>query len=624
MRPVGGYQGRILRVDLTSGSMEEEGLCPDQAREYIGGRGLNMLRLWEEVPAGLDGRDPENLLVFGAGPMNGTYFPGSGRFNVSAMSPQTGILGDSNAGGFFGSELKFAGYDQIVVTGRSSRPVYLWVGPEGNRLMPAEGLSGLDVWAVQEAILEEVGDPRTQIASTGPAAENGVVFAGVFSNLVRAAARTGMGAVMASKNLKAVAVRGSRPVAVARPGEFAGMVSDINRSITGHDQYESRCRYGTTRLISILQALGCLGTRHYRTGRFEGWKRVSGETLADLYKVKSKACFSCPVPCSRFIRTATLATEGPEFEGLGGFTAMCGSDDLEAALLAIDLCNRYGMDVIAVSEAVSFLMDCYQQGLIGPHDVDGLTPRWGDTDFIHEIIHRIARREGVGDLLADGIREAARRLGPETEELAMHVKGLEFFKADPRGLKGYALGVAVASRGGDHLRAEPMFEFSSDAERALELYGYREAAYPREHLGKGRLVKDFEEKCALADSWNACKNTLVNMEVLPFDLAARFYQAATGLDMSEEEMRTSCERIVNLERMINAREGMGRRDDTLPRRFLEEPLPEDSGPSAGQVVELDSMLDEYYRARGWNPETGLPEPETLRRLNLDPWPADAT
>lgn len=617
MKPKGGYCGRILRADLSSGHFSEEPLDMDMARKFIGGRGFNVLRLWQEIPTGLSGLDPQNPLAFGVGPMNGTSFPGSGRFNVSAMSPQTGILGDSNAGGFFGPELKFAGYDQIIITGKAQEPCFLWLGPEGPQLMPAGDLMGRDVWEVQTEIIRMIGDTRTQVASTGPAADRGVKFSGVFTNLVRAAARTGMGAVMASKNLKAVAVRGMNPLPVARPLEFSSLVSDLNRAIQEHDQYGSRCQLGTTRLVSILQEMGCLGTRHYQSGRFPGFKEVSGERLAERFKLKSKACFSCPIPCSRFIDTGTLATEGPEFEGLGGFTAMTGSDDLEGALRAIDLCNRYGMDVIAVSEAISFLMECFQEGLISEADCDGLAPRWGDTEFTLDMIHKIARREGIGDVFADGIREAARRLGPHTEHLAMHVKGLEFFKADPRGIKGYALGVAVASRGGDHLRAEPMFEFTGQEEAARKLYGHPEAAYPREYLGKGRLVKDFEERCALSDCWNACKNTLVNMEVLPFDLAAKFYQAATGMDMTGEELRTSAERVCNLERLFICREGITRKDDRLPPRFLDEPLPEDSGPSAGQVVELEPMLDEYYKARGWDVKTGIPLEETLRRLALD-------
>jgi aldehyde:ferredoxin oxidoreductase len=426
-----------------------------------------------------------------------------------------------------------------------------------------------------------------------------------------------MGAVMAAKNLKAVAVRGHRPVTVADAAAWNELLNVLDRDILDHRQYVMRCRLGTTHLVTALQALGCLGTRHYRSGSFPAWREVSGERLAKRFKVKSKACFSCPIPCSRFVHTERLATEGPEFEGLAGFTAMLGQDDLEVALDAIDRCNRYGMDVIATSECIGFITECYERGLIGPADCDGLVPRWGDADFILNMVERIARRQGIGDLLADGVRAAAERLGRGTDALAMHIKGLEFFKADPRGIKGYALGLAVASRGGDHLRSEPSFEFCRDAERARARYGVPEAAFPLEYLGKGKVVKEYEELSALSDAWNACKNTIVNMEVLPFERAAAFYRALTGLDVSAADLQRSCEAVVNLERAFIVREGIRRRDDTLPRRFLDEPLPPDSGPAAGHVVEIDPMLDEYYSARGWDRATGVPAPATLRRLGLD-------
>ncbi|MEW6524423.1 MAG: aldehyde ferredoxin oxidoreductase family protein [Bacillota bacterium] len=611
-----GYAGKVLRVDLSRETFVEEELDPQLARTFLGGRGLNVYRLWHQVPAGLAGLDPANVLVFGVGPFNGTLFPGSGRFNVSAMSPQTGILGDSNAGGFFGAELKFAGYDQLIITGRAPQPVYLWLSSKGPALVPARSLVSLDVWQVQDTIARDTGDPRVQVACTGPAAEAGVKFAGVFCNLVRAAARTGMGAVMASKNLKAVAVRGHRPVTVADGDTFGRLLGELEAEILDHRQYVMRCRLGTTHLVKALNARGCLGTRHYTTGRFEAWEQVSGERLAELYKVKAKACFSCPIPCSRFLRIGALATEGPEFEGLAGFTAMLGCADLRAGLEAVDRCNRYGMDVIATSECIAFVIECFEQSLITAADCDGLTPRWGDTGFMLAMVDKIAAREGIGDILGDGVRQAAQRLGRGTSRLAMHVKGLEFFKADPRGIKGYALGVAVASRGGDHLRSEPSFEFCEDKELGRARYGVPQAAFPLEYLGKGRVVKEYEELCALADCWNACKNTIVNMEVLSFAKAAAFYRALTGLDMDAETLQRACEALVNLERAFIVREGIRRSDDTLPDRFLHEPLPPGSGPSSGHVVELDPMLDEYYDSRGWDRASGVPTPGTLERLGL--------
>ncbi len=348
---------------------------------------------------------------------------------------------------------------------------------------------------------------------------------------------------------------------------------------------------------------------------------MSGETLARKHKTKSKACHGCPIPCSRYFRIEEgrhkgLKSEGPEFEGLAGFTSRVGSGDLESGLKAVDLCNRYGMDVIGVSECISFAMECHERGILSSADMDGLDLRWGSVDTVLEIIRKIAYREGIGDVFAHGIKKAAERIGRGSEELAFHVKGLEFFQADPRGLKGYALGVAVSTRGGDHLRSEPSFEFTDDEAEGLRRFGDKGSAHRLSYRGKGKLVKHFEELCALSDTLNACKNTIVNMEVLPFDLAAEVLRAATGLDFDGDTVQRACERIMNLERLFLVERGITRKDDTLPKRFLEEPLPEGSGPSTGSVVELEPMLDQYYEARGWDVATGIPLEETLERLGL--------
>jgi len=563
---------------------------------------------------------PDNPLIFGVGPLDGTLFPGAARFNVSGLSPHTGILGDSNAGGFFGPELKYAGFDQVIITGKSPAPVYLLVRNGRCEIRSAQHLWGKDIPAVDQSIREKLHDNRVQIAIAGPAAEHGVTLAGIFVNLVRAAARTGMGALMASKNLKAVAVRGTLPVELKDPSGFAALIRSLEQEIYKHGDYQTRGRLGTTKLVTALNAYGALATRHYKEGKFEGASGVSGETLARRHKVKSKACHSCPIPCSRYFRITEgdhkgLGSEGPEFEGLAGFTSRVGNSDLELGLHAVDLCNRYGMDVIGVSECISFAMECCEKGILSSEDLDGLDMSWGSCDGILELIRKIAYREGAGDLFALGIKKAAERIGRGSAELAMHVKGLEFFQADPRGLKGYALGLAVSSRGGDHLRSEPSFEFSGDRVEGLRKYGAEGAALRLSWEGKGRLVKHFEELCALSDALNACKNTIVNMEVLPFDRAGDILRAATGIDFTGASVQAACERTVNLERAFIVLRGIRREDDTLPRRFLEEPLRD--GASAGSVVELDLMLDDYYRARGWDVKTGIPTIGTLRRLGLE-------
>lgn len=677
-RRCGGHAGRILVVDLAADKSHTEPLDPDFARAWLGGRGFNIRRLYDEVGPATDPLGPDNTMIFGVGPLNGTTFPGAARFNVTAKSPHTGILGDSNAGGFWGNELKYAGYDQLVLRGRATELSYLLIQDGSVQVLPAErlGLGGLDVVEATEAIRAahgggggggkgrgSRGDGRLQVACVGPAAERGVVFAGIFCNHARAAARTGMGTVLASKNLKAIAVRGTGAVTVADPAAFAAAVAETDSIIYGHPEYGVRCQLGTTKLVAALDRLGMLATRHFQAGRFEHAREVSGEALARRFKTKWKACHSCTIPCSRFWRLpadgpwGAAAGEGPEFEGLAGFSSRVGNGDLQLALAAHDLCNRLGMDAITTTEMISFTMECRELGLLSPADADGLSLEWGNPATIMGLTRKIAAREGIGDLLARGVRAAAREIdgggwtrsgravgggavtgtgaatissgshrardgaGVSAGDIAMHVKGLEVFQADPRGIKGYALGYAVASRGGDHLRSEPWFEFSGDAEAGRRRFGDAESAFRLKHGGKGRLVKHYEELSALADCANACKNTCVNMEVLDFAQAARVLGAATGFNYAPEEIQQRAEAIVNLERAFIVREGVRRADDALPRRFTGEPLPPGSGESTGSTVDLEPMLDQYYAARGWDPATGVPGTAKLRELGLG-WAAE--
>jgi len=619
-----GYSGKILRVDLAEGAVQ---CCPTEerlVRAYLGGRGLNIKRLWDELPAHTPGLSPHNLLTFGAGPLVGTLFPGGARFNVSAMSPQTGILGDSNAGGFFASELRYAGYDQVIIRGRAERPLYLLIRDDRVELRDARGVWGRDVWEASQAIRAEVGDPDTQVATIGPAAENGVLFAGVFCSLNRPAARTGMGAVMASKNLKAVAVRGTGTIRPADMPHFQEIIARLDRAIYAHPEYEIRCRMGTTKLVKAMNSIGGLPTRHFQQGRFEQADAVSGEAIEARFKIKSKACFACTIPCSRYLRVddprfPNLRLEGPEYEPLAGFTARVGNGDLALALKCVELANRYGMDAIALSEVIAWAMECTQRGLLSASEADGLDLSWGNGETILALIHKVARREGFGDLLADGVRAAAEKLG-RGAELAMHGKGLELFQADVRTIKAYGLGNAVSSRGADHLRSEPWFEFSNDPQEGIRRYGIPETAFRLASKGKGLVVKHFEEMAAISDALGVCKNTYNNMEVLSWDETAELLRATTGWEIDGQEVRRIGERIVNLERLFIAREGIDRRADTLPQRFVAEPLVDD-GESSGSIVELEAMLDEYYRARGWDVRTGLPTQEKLDELGLGEGPS---
>ena len=581
---------------------------------------MNVSRLWDaggDVAPGA----PASPLLVAAGPFVGTTVAGGARFNITARSPQTHILGDANAGGFFAAELRFAGVDQLLVLGRADAPVYLFIDDDRLTIADARALWGLDTAATTDAIREEIGDRRVRVATIGPAAENGVLFSGVFADYVRAAARTGMGAVMAGKRLKAIAVRGSGRPSLADPSRVRELAGQLVERLRAHPEYSIRRRLGSTQLVMRLQDIGALPTRHFQSGTFSAATAVSGETIEREHKLHAMTCFACPIACSRMVavddpRFPDLRFEGPEYEPLSGFTARVGNDDLPLALYAVDRCNRLGMDAITTSEVIAWSMELFSRGLLGSEEADGLDLSFGCGDTILALVERIAAREGFGDLLADGVRAAAAKLG-RGAELAMHVKGLELFQADVRAMKGYALGNAVASRGADHLRSEPWFEFSGDRKRAIEQYGVAEAADRLAWQGKGVLVARFEEMAAVCDALGMCKNMYNNMEVLDWEETAALLTAVIGGTWTAAEVRRVGERIVNLERMINARWGVTRRDDTLPRRFLCEPAGPASSPSAGSVVELDAMLDDYYRVRGWSQDDGLPMPAKRRELGLD-------
>ncbi len=612
--------GQRLTIELESMAATWATIPEAEILKFIGGRGLNMSVLWNATSPDIAPLDPRAPLVFAAGPLVGTSFPGGARFNVSGRSPQTGILGDSNAGGFFGPELRFAGIDQLILLGRAPQPSIVWIDDDAIQLLDGTAIWGLDTVEATRAVHDRVGDRNVQVAVVGPAAEHGVAFSGVFANLVRAAARTGMGTLMASKNLKAIAVRGTGGITVANPGRFKTAIDRLQNRILNHEEYATRVRLGTTQLITALQKIGGLPGRHFQETTYAAYNEVSGETIEAEHKLRSKGCFACSIPCSRYLevndpRFPGLRLEGPEYEPLAGFTVRIGVNDLPLALQAVDRCNRLGMDAISVSEVIAWAMECAERGQLPSSQTDGLDLRFGNGDVALALIEKIAARDGLGDTLADGVRMAAQRLGIGAE-LAMEVKGLELFQADPRAMKGYGLGNAVASRGADHLRSEPWFEFSGNEAEGIRRYGIAETSDRLAWRGKGLLVKDFEEKAAISDALGVCKNTYNNMEVLDWSETAELLEAATGVAWTGEDVRKVGERIVNQERLINARFGIDRCHDTLPDRFLEEPAGPTESPSAGSVVELDRMLDEYYAARGWDRETGLPLKDKLQELGI--------
>ncbi len=587
------YQGKCLRVDLT-GHRIGYGHTPAAG---IGGRSWNSITLLQELEPGIDPFGPENILCISVGPLTGSELIAACRFIASARSPLTGYLGDSGARGFFAPEMRWAGHDQIVFTGASDRWVYLSIDNDRVELRDASHLVGLDITETTTRLRQELRDPDLQVAAIGPAGENLVRYSIISCNLARAAGRTGMGAVMGSKKLKAIAVHGDKPVRPADPERLRKACARLQTDMQAHREFEPRRRYGTTRIMDSLARMGVLPAYHYRSAVFEDLGKVNGEALRRNHVVKAKSCYNCSLPCSRYNYTRYSEGEGPEYEAQAAFTVKCGNSDLELAVHVSNLVNRLGIDCISTGEVIAWLMECRHEGVLCSSDIDGIDLSWGSREALLRLPEVIARREGIGDLLAEGTRRAAAKFGPEAAKLTSEVKGLELFSADPRGIKGYALMNAVNSRGGDHYRGEPMIELTDDEDLALRRVGNRDAAHRLKEEGKGALVNYAELLGLLSDSMTICKNISCCMDVVDFELAAEAYSGLLGKEITARELWDTCSRVSQVEREFNLREGLRPDEDTLPQRFLNRPMPD--GPAQGTTIDIRRLVDDYYKEKGW-------------------------
>jgi aldehyde:ferredoxin oxidoreductase len=592
-----GYGGRILRVDLTERKFRIEPVDPSWIKPVIGGRAANSKRLFEELNPECDPLGPENILIFGVGPLTGSFLTASAYYTVTAKSPLTGILGDSAAGGQFGAEMKLTGFDQIIITGKANTLVYLFVTDSGVEFVSCQDYEGKKIIQTTEAIRKEQGDPAIQVAAIGPAGENRVAFAAIVSSGNRVNGRTGMGAVMGAKNLKALAVRGSRPVKLADTLAFLSENRKIDRDILNHSEYKKRHDLGTTMLMKDLNSIGILPTNHFQDGVCDYVDEISGQMLASQFKVKNKSCFNCNVHCSRYYLIKDREAEGPEFETLCSFTSRIGNRSLPFALEMNSYLNQVGMDSISTAEVIGWIMECQEKGLVHPDDLDGLRITWGQREKIRQVVDMIAFRRGIGDELANGAKKLAERFGDEAQKLVMHVKGLDIICGDPRGIKAYGLTYAIASRGADHLRAEPYFELTNRRQEARKRFGTEKAADRLEEEGKAALVSYSEKIALLTDSLTMCKNIGLCMDVLNFERAASLLKAGTGLDYSAEYLTEILADAIDLDHSFNRRLGMRRQDDTLPDRFQKEPLTR--GPTKGATVDIQRMVKEYYRIHDW-------------------------
>lgn len=605
-----GYAGKILIVDLDIGRTRTEQLNMDYAKKYVGGIGLGM-RLWlDNTKPNVDPLSPENTLVLALGPVSGTMFPTGGNGHAFiAKSPETNFVGEAVSHGTFGAELKRAGYDAIIIKGKSEKPVYLWIDDDSVQLLDAASLTGKSPSETEEAIKDEIGDYYVRVASIGLAGEKLSRIACIINEKTRVAGRTGLGAVMGSKNLKAIAVRGTRDITVAKPDEFMEMVKEFHERMKGPATQKYRT-LGTVENILINNTMYCMPTRNYESARFDDAEKVSGEALNENYVAKIIACNSCPMRCEH----EAVIREGPykgtmarmEYESLWALGPYCGVNRLDAIVKAAELCNYYGMDAQSVGVTVGFVMDCHEKGILSHDELGGIDAHFGNADALVQLVEKMGKREGIGNVLADGVKAAAAKIDKDSEKLAQHIKGLEVTGYDLRCLKTAALSFAVSFRGADHTRSGAY---------TLDLKGKVDRL--KAERGRGKLVKEMEDTYSLLDSFIVCKNAKAAFYQELAELA-KLYGLVTGIDVSADELRMVAERINTLARLINIREGLSRKDDSLPWKVLNVPIPDD-GPVKGSFVsqdELDLMLDDYYEARGWTLD-GVPKAEQLKMLGMD-------
>jgi len=616
-----GYTGKYLRVDLTRGKIWEVPLEEWRAELYLGGNGFGARILWDEVPAGTDPLSPENRIIFATGPLTGTIWPMGGRLEVIGKSPLTGIYGDANSGGHFSPEMKYAGYDMIVIQGKSEKPVYLWVEDGKAELRDASHLWGKTTWETETTIHKDHGDDKIKVASIGPAGENMVQFACVITG-GRAAARTGQGAIMGSKKLKCIAIRGTKDVRVASD-EFYDYAYKIHLQILRNEYTPGEARYGTPGLVTLMSEIGRFPTKNFQRGDFEYANEISAEVIEKDFLVRRTGCFACTIGCGRIVEVregpykGTL-TEAIEYETINALGARVLNRDMASILKGDFLCDSYGLDTISTGGVIAFAIECFENGIITRGDTGGLELKWGDPEVVLQLIEKITRREGIGDVLAEGVRRAAQKFGKGADYYAIHVKGMETSAQDPRAQQSYILAHITSTRGADHLKGFPCIDESGYVDAAVDRYGKQYLPEIVDGVStkyKPMVVKDGEELGATADSAIVCKFGTQFPPCYYWPELAKGIGLATGMKLNVDELKKIGERIYNLQRCFNVREGISRKDDTQPKRILvESGSGRAKGYSAGPLQ--DPMLDEYYELRGWDRETGWPTREKLWELDL--------
>lgn len=623
-----GFNGKVLRVDLSSSSFEVEERDEIFYRRYLGGECFVAFTLLKELRPGVDPLGPDNLLIFSTGIFTGAPLGGSGRQSVGAKSPLTGGFGESEAGGYWGAEFKQAGFDAIIIKGASKEPVYLWIHDGEFELRDASSLMGKPTAVVEGLIQSELDDKRIRVAQTGPGGERLVRFASVMFDINRAAGRTGMGAVMGSKNLKAIAVRGRKRVKVAHKEIvresaqwLAGDVDNLAGGLKKH---------GTAGATIYQHMTNSLPTYNFREGHFATAEQISGETMTDTILVERDTCYACPIYCKRVVEVEENGETGktrvdriyggPEFETIGAFGSMCGIDDLEAVAKANEMCNAFGLDTISAGVTISFAMECFEQGLLTAEETGGIELSFGNAQAMIETLRLIIERKGVGKLLGEGSLRAAREIGDEAIDLVMHVKGQEIPQQEPRAMHGLGLGYAVSPTGADHMHN--MYDRAyADADtprmKKVAALGILEPVpYDVINAPKVRMF-------IYITNWLHMVNSIGMCMFMPYDhgRVRDIIHGITGWNVTIWELMRAGERAVNLARLFNVREGLTADKDTLPKRFGKA-LGSDSSPHPGITSEeLRQGVELYYAMMGWDSETGIPSDHKLHELDLS-WAID--
>ncbi|HEX7620471.1 MAG TPA: aldehyde ferredoxin oxidoreductase family protein [Anaerolineales bacterium] len=593
----------ILKVNLTTGETSEYIIPIEWERDYIGGASLAARMLYPILTADLDPFSPESPLLFLNGPLSGTAGPTVGRFVVCGKSPATRLWAESNCGGFWGPELRFCGYDGLWITGKARKPVYLWLNDGQLTFRDAAAVWGKDTYEAQSVIKSDIGVPGIHVLTIGPAGEKGVKFAGMYCDHGRAAGRTGLGSVAGSKNLKAIAVKGTKKIPLTHPIDFAPLRSASNRFLREDTVSQVIHELGTAGIANYSDYLGGTPKKYYHQGIFEGVDKVSGSAMAETILTGVSACHACVVACGRVVRLEDgEKRKGPEYETIIGFGPNFLNDDLAVIVRLGEICDRLGMDTISASNIIGLAYHLFEKGIISEQDI-GFALRWGEMSGVEKLLNLMARREGIGNIMADGSRQFGAHFGAEDE--AVQVNGLEVAYHDPRGVSGMALVYATSPRGACHNKSDYF----------LVDWGQADTSIGVQFIGR-QAGAEKSANVAHHQDWRSVCDSLVMCLFgnVPAEMVAGLVNAACGYDYNVNDLLRCGERGWNLKRIINNRMGLTSSNDKLPKALL-QPLAD--GPAAGYVPPLEEMLTAYYQARGWDPETGKPTPKKLAELGLE-------